>query len=201
MVSVPLLLPSLEYAQVWSSVCKVGVELVWAAEGKRENILMGIQVKCCNDLLFLKETLESMWSVFLLNAVKVCKSMGAIPEWLIYFNINFALQKKCFDKVPWDLSESKYSTEQGESISRSRLGEANCDNDKHLSRCASTLVFPLAILPLLWQGEPGIPFAWSLGRPYLEGSWAPFLSWRQFKLQPHEHQTAGAAGQLPLHWE
>lgn len=40
-VSSPPLLPSFEYAQVWSTVCKVGVELIWAAEGKNELLQSG----------------------------------------------------------------------------------------------------------------------------------------------------------------
>lgn len=71
--------------------------------------------------------------------------MGVIPKWLIYFYVTFVLQKKCFDNVPWELIESKYSTEEGKSISISSLGGANCDNNKHLSRCVSKLLFPLDI--------------------------------------------------------
>lgn len=71
--------------------------------------------------------------------------MGAIPEWLIYFYITFVLRKKCFDNVPWELSESNYSTE-GKSISISSLGGTNCVNNKHLPGVqASALFFPLDI--------------------------------------------------------
>lgn len=48
-------------------------------------------------------------------------------------------KKKCSDNVPWELSKSKYSTEEGRSISTSGLGEANGNNNKHPFGCASAL--------------------------------------------------------------